>query len=58
MINTWFKFEGKTQKASKVIMFTRNHTDDDPDDERTKNNMSGGGHNFGILLSRSLNRKF
>ena len=42
MINTWFKFEGKIQNASKVIMFTRNHTDDskDTDDDGTKNNVS------------------
>ena len=31
MINCWFKFEGKIQNASKVIIFTRNHTDDDAD---------------------------
>ena len=47
MINTWFKFEGKIQNDSKVIAFTRNHTDDDNDsDGGTKNNMSplvGGG---------------
>ena len=51
MINTWFKFEGKIQNNSKVIVFTRNHTnaddagDDDPgdDDDETKNNMSPGG---------------
>ena len=42
MINTCFKFEGKIQNASKVIMFTRNHTDDsnDADDDGTKNNVS------------------
>ena len=36
MINTSFKFEDKIQNASNVIVFTRNHADDD----RTKNNMS------------------
>ena len=45
VINTWFKFEGKIKNASKVIAFTRNHTDDDDgadddDEEGTKNNMS------------------
>ena len=29
VINAWFKFEGKIQNASKVIMFIRNHTDND-----------------------------
>ena len=58
MINTWFKFEVKIQNTSKVIVFTRNHTDDDDadEDDGTKNNMSlpgrkGGGrrHNFCII---------
>ena len=44
MINTWFKFEDKIQNTSKVIVFTRNHTDvnddDADDDDGTKNNMS------------------
>ena len=43
MINTWFKFEDKIQNTSKVIMFTRNHTDNE---DGTKNNMLppvGGG---------------
>ena len=26
--NTWLKFEDKIQNTSKVIIFTRNHTDD------------------------------
>ena len=44
MINIWFKFEDKIQNTSKVIVFTKNHTDDDndndvEDDDRTKNNM-------------------
>ena len=49
MINTWFKFEEKIQNLSKVIVFTRNHTDDDDDavDDGTKTNVSppsrGGG---------------
>ena len=38
MINMWFKVEDKFQNTSKVIVFTRNHTDDDTDDDRTKNN--------------------
>ena len=42
MINIWFKFEDKIQNTSKVITFTRNHTDDDADDG-TKNNMSPPG---------------
>ena len=42
MINTWFKFEDKIQNTSKVIVFTRNHTDD-ADDDGTKNNMSTPG---------------
>ena len=44
--NTWFKFENKIQNTSKVIVFTRNHTDKDNadgDDDRTKNNMSPPG---------------
>ena len=53
MINIWFKFEDKIQNTSKVIMFTRNHTDD-----RTKNNMSspgqGGGGDIIILESSKL----
>ena len=38
MINrpTWFKFEGKIQNTSKVIVLIRNHKDDD--DDGTKNN--------------------
>ena len=48
MINTWFKFEDKIQNASKVIVFTRNHTDDADaddadDDNRTKNNTTPPG---------------
>ena len=53
MINTWFKFEDKIQNTSKVIVFTRNHTDDDEadnaDDDRTKNNMSSPGHGGDII---------
>ena len=53
MINIWFKFEDKIQNTSKVIVFTRNHTDGDNaddagDDDGTKNKMSppvGGRHN-------------
>ena len=41
VINTWFKFEDKIQNTSKVTMFTRNHTDDDADNnDKTTNNMS------------------
>ena len=38
-INTLFMFEGKIPNDSKVIAFTRNHTDntdEDDDDDRTK----------------------
>ena len=43
MINTQLKFEGKIHYGSKVVTFTRNHTDDDDADDAddgTKNNMS------------------
>ena len=56
MINIWFKFEDKIQNTSKVIVFTRNHTDDDG----TKNNVSppvgGGGerHNYINLFVRNM----
>ena len=48
-IKTRFKFEGKIPKDSKVIMFTRNHTDKD-DADGTKiiclpQSGVGGGHN-------------
>ena len=33
MINTWFKFEGKIPNYSKVIMFTRNHTENNADED-------------------------
>ena len=39
MIKTWFKVEGKIQNDSRVITFTRNHTDNDADNDRTKNNV-------------------
>ena len=44
-IDTWFKFKGNIQNASKVISLTRNHTDDaddhdDDDNDGTKSNMS------------------
>ena len=39
MIKTQYKFESKIPNDSKVIVFTRNHTDDD-DEDVTKNNMS------------------
>ena len=41
MTTTGFKFEGKIQNASKVIAFTRIHTDD-ADNYGTKNNIWGG----------------
>ena len=49
-----FKFEDKIQNTSKVIVFTRNDTDndnDDTDDDGIKNNMSppvggGGRHKY------------
>ena len=43
VINIWFKFEDKIQYTSKVIVFTRNHTDEDDADDGTKNNMSPPG---------------
>ena len=47
VINTWFQFEDKSQNISKVIVFTRNHTDDkaddDAEDDGTKNNTSPPG---------------
>ena len=57
MINTWFKFEVKIQKDSKVITFTKNHTDDDADNDNdgTKNNKSppvGGGSNITTITLR------
>ena len=58
MIDTWFKFEGKIQNASKVIGFTRNHTDDDADDaadDRTKNNMSPPGRGGGDIILKNRN---
>ena len=38
MIITWFKFKGKFQNDSLIIKFTRNHLDDDADNnnDRTK----------------------
>ena len=39
MINTCFKFEGKIQNDSKVMAFTRNHTDDNNDDNNGDINM-------------------
>ena len=60
MINCWFKFEGKIQNTSKVIMFTRNHTDDDADvDAGTKNNLSppiGGGGGDIIIKSKLVHQ--
>ena len=62
MIHTWFKFEDKIHNTSTVIMFTRNHTDNDSDadndDDGTKNNMSppvggGGTHNFIVDRNRT-----
>ena len=48
MISTWCKFEGKIQNDSKVIAFTRNHTDtDDAEDDGTKNKMSPPGRGGG-----------
>ena len=62
MINTWFKFEDKIQNTSKVIVFTRNDTDDADDDDGTKNNMSlpgrvgGGRHNMSGFKSPDKKR--
>ena len=57
----WFKFEDEIQNTSKVIVFTRNHTNDDADDNGgTKNNMSppvgggGGRHNLKTGYSRTF----
>ena len=46
---TWFKFKDKIQNTSKVIVFTRNHTDHDnaDEDDETKNNMSSPGRGGG-----------
>ena len=33
--NTWFKFGDKNQNTSKVIVFSRNHIDDDDADDDT-----------------------
>ena len=42
-----FKFENEIQNTSKIIVFASNHTDNDPDDNRTKKNvcfwLGGGG---------------
>ena len=59
MIKIWLKFEGKIPNDSKVIMFTKDHTNndeadngDEEDNDRTKNNMSsrvrggGGRHTY------------
>ena len=61
MINIWVKFEDKIHNTFKVIVFTRNHTDDDydADDDRTKNKMSspspgGGRHKYIISISRDI----
>ena len=51
MINTWFKFEDKIQNTSILIRFTRNHRDDDTDDDRTKSNMSPPGL-LGDIISK------
>ena len=53
-------FECKIQNASKVIAFTRNHTDDA--DNGTKNNVTpppqrGGRHSFTHALIPSFNYK-
>ena len=49
VINTWSKREAKIQNTSKVIVFTRNHTDDDTDDDGTKNNTSPDGRGGDIM---------
>ena len=63
VINSWFKFEDKIQNTTKVIVFTRNHTDGDTDDndadDRTKNNISprsGGGGDI-ILHYKKANTR-
>ena len=49
MINICFKFEDKIQNTSKVIVFTRNHTDDSDDaDDETIKNMSPPGWGGGV----------
>ena len=40
MINIWLKLEGRIPNDSEVIVFTRNHIDDNADNDRTKNNVS------------------
>ena len=46
MINIWFKIEDKIQNTSKVIVFTRNHTEDNNADDDGTKNQSGGRHNI------------
>ena len=69
MIKTCFKFDGKIPNDSKVIKFTRNHTnnddtgDDDEDDDGTKNNMSppeGGGDIILCIrqVAQNINQKW
>ena len=36
VIKIWFKFEGIIPNVLKVIVFQRNHTDDDTDDDDAK----------------------
>ena len=48
VINTWFKFEDKIQNTSKVIVFTRNHTDNEDvvtEPKKMSPLSRGGGHN-------------
>ena len=43
--NTWFKFEGKIVNDSKVIAFTRNHTDDNETKTLCVPQLGGGDKN-------------
>ena len=40
VINTWFMFEGKIPNDYNVIVFTKNHTDDNADGDRTKKKLT------------------
>ena len=59
MFNKWFKFEGKILNDSKFITFTKNHTDDDTDNNRTKNSMSPpvGGRNNRCAVRKTYLRQ-
>ena len=51
---TWFKFEVKIPNDVKVTLFTSNHTDDENDDDGTKNNTSLPGQGRGAITISML----